>query len=581
MPRFTRASFVAVVGAVASCSGTVVIVDAGAGGLSGTTPAGAGGMHAGSNSATGGSPSSGQLGGGGGAPNTTVAVGGGGGSCGNGLTQCGNACADLNSDVQNCGACMKACSNANGATACIAGGCSPTCSADFADCDGNAANGCETPLATTANCGGCKKTCTNPHGTTACAAGACIPTCDAGFDSCDANGANGCETNIQTDATHCGTCATTCGASQLCASAVCHPCIVQVATGNHTCARRGDGTLWCWGGNFYGALGNGGNLNATLPIQTVAAGTSIKGVTVGYEHTCAWSTDGSLSCWGWNADGQLGDATQVSKSLPVKITVLGSTVADAASHFKHTCARKSDGTLWCWGFNQYGQIGDGTALQRLAPVQVSSLGAAATQVVAGFYHTCALKTDGTLWCWGRNHVGQLGDGTTVDNYLPVHVSSLGNSVIQIAAGADHVCARKTDGTLWCWGANLHGQLGNGGNANQSFPIQVSSLGASVVQVAAGWDATCARKTDSSTWCWGSNSEGQVGDGTTVDKVSPTNVSKLGTTAVDLVAGVQNACAAEANGTLWCWGANDGGQVGDGDNTKTPKLAPAMTGLACP
>ncbi|MBI4704415.1 MAG: hypothetical protein HY744_25195 [Deltaproteobacteria bacterium] len=199
-------------------------------------------------------------------------------------------------------------------------------------------------------------------------------------------------------------------------------------------------------------------------------------VAAGGDYTCAVKADGTLWCWGWNQYGQLGDGTTQDKPLPTQVSALGTSAVAVAAGADHTCAVKADSALWCCGWNQYGQLGDGTTQDKPLPTQVKALGTSAVAVAAGWLHTCAVKADGTLWCWGHNEYGQLGDGTTQDKPLPTQVSALGTSAIAVAAGRAHTCAIKKDGALWCWGRNDYGQLGNGTTQSKSSPVQVSALG---------------------------------------------------------------------------------------------------------
>jgi alpha-tubulin suppressor-like RCC1 family protein len=245
-------------------------------------------------------------------------------------------------------------------------------------------------------------------------------------------------------------------------------------------------------------------------------------------HTCARKMDSTLWCWGFNGAGQLGDGTTVTpRALPVQVTTLGVTVVEVAAGVAHTCARKMDGTLWCWGHSGKGQVGDGSLdTPKPSPVQVSTLGTDVAGMTAGYEHTCARKGDGTLWCWGDNNSGQLGDGTmTTPRPLPVQVSMLGGAVSQVAAGFYHTCARRSDGTLWCWGDNTWGQLGIGTASPfpRLTPVQVAALGSTVTAVAIGVYHSCATKADRTVWCWGRNNYGLLGDGTTMDSPTPVQV----------------------------------------------------------
>jgi alpha-tubulin suppressor-like RCC1 family protein len=307
--------------------------------------------------------------------------------------------------------------------------------------------------------------------------------------------------------------------------------VVEVsAGGEHTCARKSDGTLWCWGRNNLGQIGNGttGGANS-LPVQVASLGTNVIGIVSGQDHSCARTGDGALWCWGQNYYGEVGDGTTATpRTSPVQATAVGTTAVEVAVGFYNTCIRKLDGTLWCWGANGFGQIGDGTTNSpKVAPVQVAAMGTSAVQVGTGAF-TCARKADGTIWCWGFNNYGAVGDGTSVTpKPSPQQVTALGGPAVDLETGDSHACARKADGTLWCWGYNGRGEVGDGTTSpstSPKLPVQVTVLGVDAVQVSAG-DHTCARKKDGTLWCWGSNGYGQVGDGTTSNS-RPTPVQTL-------------------------------------------------------
>jgi alpha-tubulin suppressor-like RCC1 family protein len=335
--------------------------------------------------------------------------------------------------------------------------------------------------------------------------------------------------------------------------------------GYHTCAVKRNGTLWCWGFNGAGQLGDGTNTDKYYPWQITAAGSNVLEIAAGFDHTCARMKNGTLWCWGLNDSGEVGDGTATNRNLPVQITALGNTVAGVSAGDEHTCARKTDGTVWCWGYNGYGQLGDGTTTSEATPVQVMATGFF-VEVSAGGYQTCARKSDGTLLCWGQNNVGQVGDGTTTNRSTPVPVTGLPSPAAEVSAGEDHTCARLTDGTLWCWGWNYHAQLGDGSHTDSSTPVQVDRLGTVVTEVTTGKDYTCARKNDSSLWCWGYDDYGELGNGTTLEKTIPTAVSVIGPNVDQVSAGQYFACASDYSGQTWCWGSNLTGQLGTGNLT---------------
>lgn len=349
----------------------------------------------------------------------------------------------------------------------------------------------------------------------------------------------------------------------------------EVTTGTYfTCARSTDGSLYCWGDNTFGQLGLGDLTQRTSPVQVPLAiqksppifppvAVKFAGVSAGERHTCAMSTDHKLWCWGYGSYGQLGNGTSGYSTSPQQVTVLGANVAQLSAGHYHTCARESDNTLWCWGDNRAGELGIGNAPNQLNPIQVSALGATVAEVSAGNGYTCAHKTDGTLWCSGSNGSGQLGDGTTTDRSTPVKVAALTAAIAEVSVGYEYSCARKTDGTIWCWGDNSAGQLGDGTTLHHATPVKVQAPGVIFAEVAAHSHHTCARTMDGRLFCWGDNSLDQLGIGNATPQLTPVQVSALGNSVAAVAVGEESTCASKGDGTLWCWGANEFGQLGLG------------------
>ena len=296
----------------------------------------------------------------------------------------------------------------------------------------------------------------------------------------------------------------------------------QVAAGNsHTAAIKTDGTLWLWGGNGGGGLGDNTVASKSSPVQTIAGGTNWKQVAggkLGSSHTAAIKTDGTLWLWGGNFNGGLGDNTSANKSSPVQTVSGGTNWKQVACGTFHTAAIKTDGTLWLWGSNSYRQLGDNTAVNKSSPVQTIASGTNWKLVGCGYYHTAAIKTDGTLWLWGRNSYGALGDNTVANKSSPVQTVSGGTNwkSVAVGAGRHHTAAIKTDGTLWTWGRNVStGQLGDNTVANKSSPVQTVAGGTNWKLVACGGYYTVAIKTDGTLWTWGFNGNGGLGDGSSI------------------------------------------------------------------
>jgi alpha-tubulin suppressor-like RCC1 family protein len=347
-----------------------------------------------------------------------------------------------------------------------------------------------------------------------------------------------------------------------------------VATsGTSTCACKSDGSLWCWGDNGKGQLGNGTTDRSLLPIAVPGIGRVID-VVVLQRTTCALAADGAVWCWGSNMQGLLGNGSTVDSSSPVRVTGLGTSVAQISGGQYgngHICARKGDGTAWCWGSGSYGELGNGAQAQSLTPVQ-ANIGTSVLSIAAGGAHTCALKTDRTVWCWGNGSYGQLGGGMPATAAVPTQIVSLGATVSELASGSLHSCAVKLDGTLWCWGLNSHGQIGDGtsqAGSNRFVPTQVTPLSNTAKSVAAGGHHTCATTSNGSVFCWGANNGSQFGNGTTVSSTVPVRAlfdnASMVSAGGDMMGSTsaEGTCARKGDGSTWCWGGNYAGQVGDG------------------
>ncbi len=344
--------------------------------------------------------------------------------------------------------------------------------------------------------------------------------------------------------------------------------------GGHTVALKENGTVWAWGYNNYGQLGDGTTTNRTTPMQ-VSGLSNVTAIAGAEYHTVALKEDGTVWAWGCNHYGQLGDGTSTNRPNPVQVSGLSNVTAIAGGS-NHTIALKEDGTVWAWGYNACGQLGDGTTTNRTTPMQVSGL-SNVTAIAGAEYHTVALKEDGTVWTWGCNHYGKLGDGTSTNRPTPVQVSGLSN-VTAIAGGSNHTIALKEDGTVWAWGYNACGQLGDGTTTNRTTPMQVSGL-TNITHIASGKNHTIALKNDGAVWIWGDNVNGQLGEGTTTNRTTPVQVLGL-TNITDISGGTYHTIALKENGTVWVWGANYYGQLGDGttSNQTNPIQASGLTNI---
>lgn len=341
------------------------------------------------------------------------------------------------------------------------------------------------------------------------------------------------------------------------------------AGGAHTCALTVTGGVLCWGDDSAGQLGDGLRSARATPTAVVGLSTGATAVSAGSEYTCALATGGRAKCWGLDYGGQLGDgsgAIGVIRDTPVDVVGLSHDVAAIAAGASHTCAVTMAGGVKCWGSNEHGQLGDGTMTRRLVPVDVTGLSSGMVAVALGEYHTCALTASGNAKCWGDNAYGQLGDGTTIDRLTPVSVSGV-NGATMIAAGDLHACALAGGGMV-CWGDNGNGQLGNGTTTASSVPVGVSGLASGIAAISAGsdFDHSCALLVGGTVRCWGEYYF-PIGGIFPVASTHPLDRGFSG--AVAMSAGgagyvlTAHVCAVGTDGGVRCQGGNHYGQLGDG------------------
>jgi alpha-tubulin suppressor-like RCC1 family protein len=362
---------------------------------------------------------------------------------------------------------------------------------------------------------------------------------------------------------------------------------MAIAAGyQHSLAVKSDGTVRAWGWNTFGQLGDGTPTNPTTPAVNPTPGpvvnlAGVVAVDAGYYHSLALKSDGTVWAWGAGNYGQLGDGTTpTARSTPGPVVNLTGVVAAAAGSY-HSLALKSDGTVWAWG--DWGgdppvaQLRKGRtttfSTSSSTPVQVVNL-SGVVALAAGEYYSLAVKSDGTVWAWGDNDLGQLGDGTTEPRITPVQVVNL-TGVVAVAAGSLHSLALKSDGTVWAWGSNYSGQLGDGTTTDRSTPGPVGNL-TGVVALAAGHHHNLAVKSGGTVWAWGDNYYGQLGDGTTTIRSTPGPVENLAG-VVAVASDGEHSLALKSDGTVRAWGWNIWGALGDGTTTNRSTPGP-VTGL---
>jgi len=325
-------------------------------------------------------------------------------------------------------------------------------------------------------------------------------------------------------------------------------------------------------------------------------------VAAGDRHSCAVMTDGTVTCWGYNEGGQLGDESTTTSLVPVPVSGIdgltpASTAISVSAGSFHSCAVMANGAARCWGWNINGQLGDSSTTNSPWPVQVSgidgsTLATTAVSITAAFLHTCALMGNGTIRCWGYNWKGQLGDGTNTDRSTPVQVEVIdgltdANKAVSVHTHYYHSCAAMEDGTATCWGENNYGQLGNNSTTNSTVPVRVSGIdgaddASTTVSVSTGGQYSCALMANGTAKCWGSNGGGQLGNNSTTSSpvtepvaVSGIDGSTQGSTAVSVRTGDYHSCALMADDSVTCWGFNGFGQLGDNSTTNSSVPIPVL------
>lgn len=344
-----------------------------------------------------------------------------------------------------------------------------------------------------------------------------------------------------------------------------------------TCMRTTTGAAQCFGQNNYGQLGDNTNTDRTTAVGVVGLSSGVASVSSGAWHSCAVTDSGSVKCWGRNDWGNLGNGTTNTSYTPVDVSGLNATAVKVVTTNYSSCALTSVGGVKCWGYGGWGLIGDGTGSSRYTPVDVSGMTSGVIALAAGGQHMCAVKNTGALFCWGWNGYGQLGDGTGSERWVPTEVNGLDSGVIAVAPGMYHTCASLATGAVKCWGYNGDGQLGNNNWSQSTVPVSVFGMSDATTSISSGERYTCVVKNTGALWCWGSNVNGQFGNGNTSTTNYPVNISGLGTSvrAVSAALAGFHTCALTTDGTAKCWGYNSQGQLGD--TSTTNRVSPTNIG----
>ena len=364
----------------------------------------------------------------------------------------------------------------------------------------------------------------------------------------------------------------------------------------HSCAIALNGRAYCWGSGNSGKLGNGSTASSRVPVAVntsgVLAGKTIKQISAGENHTCAIASDNRAYCWGSNKNGQLGNGSTADSNVPVAVNMSGAlagkTIKQMSVEFSTSCVVASDNRAYCWGSNKNGQLGNGSTADSRVPVAVNTsgvlVGKTIKEVTTGGFHTCALDTSSKMYCWGLNSSGRLGGGlTSILSNVPVAVNMsgalAGKTIKQMSVEFSTSCVVASDNRAYCWGSNKNGQLGNGSTADSNVPVAVNMSGAlagkTIKQILAGGDHGCVVASDDKMYCWGLNNNGELGNNSSVNSSVPVAVNTdgvlAGKTIRQMSAGFSSTCAVDSEYNMYCWGYNDNGQLGNNstNNSRVP------------
>ncbi|HOB70761.1 MAG TPA: hypothetical protein PKM18_03140, partial [bacterium] len=357
----------------------------------------------------------------------------------------------------------------------------------------------------------------------------------------------------------------------------------------HTCGIHSENkSLYCWGANSYGQLGDGTDGYECMNHKNEPGECSDKTVPIkvdneewleiaaGAFHTCGIKKDKKLYCWGSNRFGEIGDGKKTTsdenndRNIPVKVND-DEWIAVTAGYY-HTCAIKTDDTLYCWGLNVFGQLGLGDEMTGDALIPAKLNDDKWISVTAGGLHTCGINKDNNLYCWGKNSFGEVGDGTNENRFISTKIGN--DKWKSVSAGHSHSCGINIDGRIYCWGDNILAKIGDGTetvygeeltilwNNNKNIPVKISNE--FWASVNAGGSHTCGIHEDKSLYCWGGNNAGQAGDGKNgYERYVPTKINDDKWNFI--TTGSEHTCCVKSDGNLYCWGLNSNGQIGDGEN----------------
>ncbi len=497
--------------------------------------------------------------------------------CGGGSSRCGNSCVDFKSDPQNCGGCGNKCTTGQ---VCTGGMCALTCQSGLTDCSG----ACVDTTSDDFNCGMCGNGCANGQ---QCVNSACQATCQAGWSSCPTDGGTTC-VDTSVDPNHCGACNTPCTNGYFCSNGMCGlNCAGGTSLCNNECVDESIDPNNC--GSCSHSCGSGnvcsgahccadatpyycGGCNTFANCVAKSGG----GIVAGYEHTCAINPSGAAYCWGYNGYGQLGNGgtTQEDTATAVGSPLTSGTATLAADEYG-TCAVTTGGAAYCWGYGYEGNLGNSAESVSYSPSAVTGISSSAAGVAGGgFYANCVLLKSGAVTCFGADYEGQICLGSVTSSIYDTPQTSVITSGATSVAGSSigYIQCAAVSGSLKCWGYGPY-SLGDRSTDTSGSPITVKNV-SNPVSANSSYYHTCVVSTGGALQCWGWNLYGELGDGTTTSETTPVTSSLSGVIAV--ATGYYHTCAVTTGGAVYCVGYNGYGQLGNGTTTNSTSWVEAIS-----
>ena len=340
------------------------------------------------------------------------------------------------------------------------------------------------------------------------------------------------------------------------------------ANQNHSMSLGIDGKVWGWGYNSLGFLGNNSTISKLTPVSIHGVNKTFCSIGSGEYHSFALDKNGRVWCWGYNNAGQLGDNSITQRNTPVSIHGANKTFCSIATNGgTHSISIDKNGKIWSWGLNTYGQLGNNSTVSNRTPVSIHGANKTFCSIDGNVQFSVSIDKNGRIWCWGYNSNGQLGDNTVISKNTPVSILGTNKTFCSISVGnhyastGNHVIAIDKNGRIWSWGQSAFGSLGDNSNIDKCTPVSIHGVNKTFCSIASGNQHSMAIDKNGRIWCWGYNSNGQLGDNSITTKRTPVSIHGVNKTFCQISAGYWHSIGIDKNGNIWSWGYNSNGQLG--------------------